>query len=304
MKQTTSHKTHPSYSASSRRIFTTEKRERREKKEEEGKKCVFLSCSFFSLLSLFSVVKILLFSFLPMSAYALYMGNPDSPEIPDEGMFSLKETIFDVKVGYQGEYCVDRKLAHVQQFSQTAQAGAVTLNFFNRCELYGVCGSSQIDVTQTPQNGFLLEYETDPRFFWEAGGKMVLIYWGDSRIGVDAKWMQSTGDLRWVTLNQETLPEGNASLSYREWQVGLGISHRIERLIPYLGVTYSAARARLQHLDSLAFLFPDGHVAMKERQPFSLVVGCGISAQRALEMNIEIRMIGESAGSIAANLQF
>ena len=105
-------------------------------------------------------------------------------------------------------------------------------------------------------------------------------------------------------MNQQTLSVAGGTLHYREWQVGLGISHRIAELIPYLGVFYSSPLAHFKNMDSLEFLFPNRHFTMKSRSEVGLALGCSLAADRAFEMNVEVRMIAEAASTLSASLQF
>jgi hypothetical protein len=257
-------------------------------------------------------MKKLLLCFLTTSLLALDMGNPFSPELPEEGVIFTKEAPFSFKVGYLGGLTFDRKMRQtsphggtlVPSYSILKNGATLNVELFDRIEFYTVLGTQQQWVTQFPRRGTTLEYATDKSFFWQAGAREVVAYWKEGRVAIDFKWMQSHLPIDWMTVNQVAVQPKRAWLLYNEWQVEVGFAYHIERFVPYFGVSYSRVVANFHQFKTLEFLFPQGHFKMKNRLPFGLAIGCGLDSEKAFEVNLEVRCVSENAATLSADVQF
>ena len=93
-------------------------------------------------------------------------------------------------------------------------------------------------------------------------------------------------------------------MDFREWQVGAGVSYRIKWFVPYLGVDYSDFRAKIEHLGALHFILPNNHLTLKDSYPMGLFLGFGLSPEKAVNVNVEARLINENAFSVSADFRF
>jgi hypothetical protein len=256
-----------------------------------------------------------LWLFLPVSLWAMDNGNPSFPMMPEEGMFISKEKWFSFKTGYEFDRVFDRKLhmvgqglkhsrEKVQKYDSLSNLGVLTLTFNERVELFTKLGAMSCKLSQTPYSDTRVSYHTNTDFVWGVGGRAILAYWGELQLGIDAAYMQSDLSLSRIEVNGKSYPKRKAEMDYREWQIGLGVSYRLHWFIPYFGVDYSDQRSRIEHLNSLKFLFPEGHVTFKESYGTGLFMGFGLAPDRVFNLNVEVRVINENAVSVSADLKF
>jgi hypothetical protein len=259
-------------------------------------------------LCLFSVV-------LSIRGFALYNGNPSFPMMPEQGTFISREDWFGAKAGYQFDDVYDRRLclAHrrvegqskkVQEYDSLSNQGVLTFNFNDRVEIFGTCGVFSFGLSQHPFEDTTVKYRAGTHLAWGVGGRAILAYWGDLQIGVNAAYLQSNLPLSSVKVNHEPYSTGHAQAQFREWQVGAGISYRSSWFIPYLGVDYSDFRTKIEHLNSLEFLFKNNHMVFKEEYPFGIFLGLGISPYKRFNINFECRFLNENAVSASGDFKF
>lgn len=258
---------------------------------------------------------IFLLLLMPLSAIALYNGNPSLPMMPEEGLFISKEHWLGLKAGYEFNRVYDRKLhmegqhlehctKKVQKYESLSNFGLVTLNFNDRAELFGSLGSLSSEISHHPFSDTKISYHSGTNFAWGVGGRAILAYWGDLQLSVNAEYVKSHPGLSSLKVNGKSYPTRHAEIDYCEWQVGIGVSYRFNWFVPYIGVDYADFRERIEHLDSIKFLIPSKHVTFKDTYPCGLFLGFGLAAQKAFQLNAEVRFINENAVSLSADFKF
>ena len=245
---------------------------------------------------------------------ALYNGNPSFPMMPEEGLFFKKEGWLTIKAGYEWDDLFDRKLKvrthkehlkrRVGDYSAMGNFGVITLGCNDRVEAYGVLGTEKADIHYHPYSDTHLKFKTDHRFAWTIGGRAILAYWGNTQLGIDAKYFQFDPHIDSLSLNGRSLRPEGARYHYKEWQVGLGVSQRINVFFPYLGLKYSNVQAKFRHLQAISSLFPKEKFTMENRHPMGVFLGLGISLERALNFNFEARLYDETAITVSTDLRF
>lgn len=243
-------------------------------------------------------------------ACALYLGNPAAPEIIEEGFFIPEDTFLKVKVGYQLDVTFDRRLksyagadARVDQYEMIMNQGVVTLNAVDRVEGYASVGAVKSTFSHRPQpNHARREYQTNERVTWGVGGRIILFEWGNSFIGIAGGYQWAFPHIKWDALDGAAFTT-SATMKYREWQVGLGIAHQVDFLVPYAAVKYSNVQAKLSSLRSNLEL-NHSHFKMRNRSHYGLVLGCTLTTGKIFDFTIESRMIDEQAISFAGNAKF
>lgn len=243
------------------------------------------------------------------AVHALYNGNPAEPELIDEGFFLSKENWASIKTGYEGDFVFDRKLraydgasGRIDEFQYLMNQGVLTFNFQDSYELYGSAGSMKSYVTLRPHVDFKQrEFDTNDHFTWGVGGKAIVFHWGSSQIGMDAKYQEAIGHVKWNAIDGATYTT-NAQLQYREWQVSAGVSHHIDIFTPYLTVNYSSVHAKMHKIRHNILNNPS--FKMRSREHWGLAVGCSLSTAKLLDLNFEVQMINEEALTLAGNVKF
>ncbi len=255
------------------------------------------------------------FLMLPFQGFALYNGNPSFPMMPEQGLFMSQEDWFGIKIGYQCDDVYDRrlKMAHchvdgqkrkVQEYTSLSNQGVLTFNFNDRAEIFGTLGAMSFEFSQRPFEGTKVSCHTQTHFAWGVGGRAILAYWGNVQIALNAAYLQSDLPFSSVKVNDHSYGKKHAEAKFREWQIGAGVSYRWDWFVPYLGFDYSDFRTKIEHLNSLKFLFHRNHVVFKEVYPFGIFFGFGLSPEKGFNVNMEARFINENAVSVSADFKF
>jgi hypothetical protein len=245
---------------------------------------------------------------------ALYNGNPALPMLPEQGVFLGKNSWIGLKAGYEWDFVDERNLQlkgnsqglhrKVRSFDAMGNFGVATFGMADRVEMYGVFGSYSTHTTYRPVSDNEVKFTTDGQFAWEIGGRVILAYWGDLQLGIDAKYFSYSPSIDRLTVNGEHVHESGAGFHYNEWQVGAGVSYRFRYVVPYAGMKYSNVRSKYYHLNAIDEIFPRKHFTLENRYPIGFFLGCGVSLERALDFNAEFRFLDELAVTVAADLRF
>jgi hypothetical protein len=246
--------------------------------------------------------------------YSLYNGNPALPEMPEEGFFVPKESWFSFKFGYEGDVLFDRSLRvegkkshishHVNSFEYIMNSGSLTLGFSDRVEIYGLLGAMKTKMSQTPVSHEHVHYDTGYHFSGEMGIRAIVAYWGDTKLSVDAKYFMTNPHIDRIDLNGDRISSSGAKIHETEWQVGAGVSHRVSWFIPYAGFKYSNLRMKFCHLSSLESIIPRKKFVVKNNCPVGFFFGFGFSADRGIAINVEARVLDETAVTAALDIRF
>jgi hypothetical protein len=240
--------------------------------------------------------------------FALYNSNPSEPMLLDEGLFLCQENAIGLKVGYQGDYVWDRKLeargsAHgrIDNFKFFANQGVLTINFLDVFEMFGSAGAMQARFHHRANlDGNRREYETADHFAWGAGARAIIASIRKVDLGVEGSYLQSHLPVRWNTLNG-TAYSTRADMHYREWQIGIGLSYRVDWFTPYAAVKYSNVFAEMKHVSPN--IAPFSHFTMHSRTHFGLALGCSLSTQKVFDLTCEVQLFDEQAITLAANFK-
>lgn len=257
--------------------------------------------------------QLLIFLMTFVRGYSLYYGSPSLPDTATEGFFISKDCSFGLKLGYQGDFVFDKSLyvtnprraSRIEQIHYHMQQGVITANFVNRFELYGSLGEVQFHIE--PRINTLLRdvFATGNRFTWGFGGRGILFTFSQAALGLDFKYQLASPHFQWVTQNGIPLNDiGSAKLRYREWQIGLGLSYQSDIFAPYIGATYCQAEGQYKKLPSGFLSNHHNHFTMKSRKKFGLALGTTLSTGKIFEMDMEARLVNETAVSVTGNVRF
>ncbi|MEM7175703.1 MAG: hypothetical protein AAF443_07245 [Chlamydiota bacterium] len=176
--------------------------------------------------------------------------------------------------------------------------GVITFNMSDRVELYGKLGVMQLTLAATANDFVRLKAQAQNTFTWGVGGRVVLIYWKEVVMGVNAWYQHAKPGVSHFSQNGEAISPKRAYVDYDEWQVSIGFSRIIGMFCPYAGLAYAALFSSLCQSE----WFPP--IKIKNRQPFILLLGVGVTAEKAVAFNVESRLIGEKAITVTGQLRF
>src|ERR1700722_364306 len=233
--------------------------------------------------------KLMLAAVMSMSCsvvHALPVGNPAEPALLTTGVFYPSSCVnpcdpcfcwFDVwslRAGYYGDFVFNRNLkvdeegnGHGEAIKTTeifTNAGYLALNIAEKIDLFGTLGASRISITTNEASWVLagnaegrLDWET--MFSWSVGARAILYEKRRVLIGIEGQYFQTHPDLTtYVSFSDGMYNYFNEdnSMTYKEWQVGTGISYDLRCCYPNLSLTPYAAvkwgRSRF-HTDNFTF---------------------------------------------------
>lgn len=264
---------------------------------------------------------IYLLFFLPL--HGLYNGNPFAPDIPELGVHISNENWWGIKIAYllddtfwKGVNFSDpqKVLAlgsekMIGDFSGKCHlkknSAVLTFNIIDRVELFTHLGTMNMNITSPLKDQMTLLYQSKNQFFWGVGGRVILVYWEEVVMGVNALYQSASLKMNSLSVNQNPLPPKGANISYKEWQVGLSFSRAIGIFVPYIGLAYASMDSRLNHLPGPSASIPKlESQKIDNREPFIVCLGVGLTKGQAFAINIESRMVGEQAIALFADLRF
>ncbi len=249
------------------------------------------------------------------SLFAAPIGNPAAPEWIKKGFFISEDWWGSVRIGYEGDFVSDAKLeqyaegyGRVDSYGQETNSGVVTFNILNRVDLFAVFGSSRVNsdwrFVDAAQNVHRIELETNYDFLWGLGVRGILYEEEEVCLTMGGRYEESSALPSYLTSDGVPQPLGSGQLQWREWQIDLDLSYQIDIFNPYIGVKYSNARTELG-----GFLEPisekgTGSNQFKNRAPLGIFIGCGLSSSKYFMLNIEGRLIDETAFTVSGDIQF
>lgn len=244
------------------------------------------------------------------------VGNTSAPELIQEGFFISCDSWINFRVGYEGDFVADGRMKQYEQghgrvdtYQQDTNSGTVTLNILDRLDVYGVFGSSrtqadwrfQDDVAGTVTR---IDMETKYNFLWGAGARAILYEWCNTSLGLGGRYSSANYRPVWLTADGVVQSVSGTHCSWREWQINLDVSYKIDLFTPYIGIKYSNARTKLKDFSIPISSDLTGSNSFKNRVPVGLYVGCSLSTGQYFMLNIEGRLIDEEAVTVSGDFRF
>lgn len=267
------------------------------------------------------------------AAYALPTGNPAEASLLNEGnwddcgsagfcdpWFSWCEA-FNVRFGFWGDYVFDRHLKiddapnrdKLHRSRLNTNAAIVVLNVINRYEVFATFGASHFWQTSNavsysgPLNS-TLTMETQTDFSWSVGGRATLWQWGCTMLGLEGQYFSFRPKVHLVEFGKDNsvYPDNISRLHYHEWQLGLGISHRINMFVPYAAVNYSNAHLRFTHpnLTIQTAETPLNLFNQKSAKQWGYSIGTSILVCEQAFVSVEGRFANEKALYVTGHVRF
>jgi len=253
--------------------------------------------------------------FFSSSIFALYNGNPSLPDMPELGLWVSNDNWWGIKVGYYWDNTFEKRVKiddressindRFDTYCSITNVGSLTFNVIDRFEFYTLLGAMKLDLAQRPIKGTRLQYQTDSQLMWGVGGRIILVYWEEMIMGVNALYCGSHLTIDRIIDNGIPRLSDGARLKYYEWQIGVSFSREIGPLIPYLGLAYASMRTNLYNVpNDPSYLFQIADEDLKNREPFILFLGVGLTKGQFVSFNLESRLVGEKAITLSGNIRF
>lgn len=252
-----------------------------------------------------SVVRnsLFLLSSFPCLAFALYNGSPALPEMPRENFFLQEDSIFSLKLDYQGDFVLGRRVTANSSFQNSSissrlNGAELSLGFSDRVELYSLLGVSKTSFSSNYLDQ-TLHLSTKESFGGLIGVRAIGAFWGDIKLGFDAKYFYGWPRIDSLRLGEDHLSGSCSQSVERQWQLGAGFSQTFAYFTPYVGVKYSKF-----FLDFIGVQSLDKEIAIQNVSPFGVFIGLGISGKKGPFLDLEASFLDEYAFSAALGFRF
>lgn len=238
--------------------------------------------------------------------YPLYIGNAYLPELPEEGLFIPQNCSIGIKTSYLGSLVLDRALkpykshaGNIKNFQLHANEGFLTLSFMDRVELFSGFGAGVFQINEMLNKDVFIEMLSKQSFIWDAGGRVLLIFWEDTSLSAFAGYQSSHPPLKQIVRNAQIEPSVNQKLSYSEWEIALTLGQKIGFFSPYIGGSYSKTLLKYKSVlaEAVSKKYENAH-------SFCLIVGASLTAEKVFGIDIEAKAFGEESFSLNANFRF
>lgn len=273
------------------------------------------------------------------AAYALPVGNPSEASLLCDGLIWEGHCgdpcdpcltwcdAFSFRVGFYGDYVFNRhlkvrndllipgnngrKIEHAEIYTN---AGYIAANLWDRIDVFTTLGATNAylrtnDVIFNPatRNG-VLEVETTTSFSWSVGGRATLWECGCTSLGIEGQYFRTKPRIRRITDftgsavgTQSVYPDDSLSARYQEWQVGLGVSHRIHMFVPYIAVKWAGCRTNV--LGSFETL-PSDALSLRNDKRWGYAVGVSLVDCEKAALTVEGRFADEKAVYVNGQIRF
>lgn len=266
------------------------------------------------------------------ATYALPVGNPSEASLLCDGLIFEGHCgdacdpclnwcdALSLRVGFYGDYVFNRHLAvkrgagasgdrdieHAEIFTN---AGYVAGNIWDRVDVFATFGATNIFIDTNagifiPGITSRIEIETATRFSWSVGARGTLWECGCTALGIEGQYFSTRPDIKRVTIGAiaSDYPATNDrdDARYWEWQVGLGLSHRINMFVPYVAVKWSRVRWDLANNPVLTAILND----IRNDKHWGYAVGVSIVDCEKAALTVEGRFADEKACYVNGQIRF
>ena len=206
-------------------------------------------------------MKKLLVLFAGLTCHSLYASpvlSPNAAAVHTNGVFFCDDcSCWSLRAGFRGDYVFDRKLSvgglgEIDNFSLMSNEGVVTLNFWDRLDIYGLVGEATPGMHNVVagSNDFYNEttdYYWSARTIWGVGARATILEYnfgccGTSYLGADINYESGSTGSGPTTFSGMPV-DIPITGRYKETQISLQIGHRIAMLTPYIAAKWSNANA-------------------------------------------------------------
>ena len=168
---------------------------------------------------------------------------------------------FSFRLGFYGDYVFNRHLqldrnckggrGEIEHTEIYTNAAYLAGNFWDRYDVFATLGATNLLLNTNARTFALrstpsgcLTIETNTNFSWSVGIRGRIWECGCTTFGGEAQFFQTNPHITRVTHACEATiyPNDCVDAKYREWQLGVGISHRINCFIPYLALKWSSVK--------------------------------------------------------------
>lgn len=253
----------------------------------------------------------------PLSAWAIWIGNPAQPGLQTQGIF-LQSEYGSLRCGYLNDWVYRQDLQdkftlegaeHEDSTIQlSTRAALLTFNFRDWVDLYGILGGSRLQVDE--------EVFTKSYFSWGVGGKVLFLHMGNFRAGADIKYFQTDQTPNYFISESQAYNVDRSieplSLAYSELQTAVGLAYETSWFSPYAQASYLIADLDPKPSNKAFVRFPQAAFGSTDVRVFAssgqkrwgMALGATILDKKMGSLAIEWRAFNQNAVDLNAEIRF
>ncbi len=245
--------------------------------------------------------------FFPALGFSLFVDNPSSPSILEEGIFS-KDAPVNLRVGYHTSIVGDERLrvykSEEEKFVSLRaparmQVFSLILNVKERADLSLFSGSDLVFLRLQMKN-HVYDLKSRESFFVAGGGKILLIENKEFSFGVDGKYLFFRTHVSTFYKDAAPLPFFGSLMQLKEWQITPLISYKTGFLIPYFGIPCRFAKMHVKHLPFVESAL----LQLKSLHKAGICLGVTISPCLGTFVNLEGEWLSENSFNLSSEVRF
>jgi major outer membrane protein len=269
------------------------------------------------------------------AAYALPVGNPSDASLLCDGLIWEGHCgdpcdpcltwcdAFSVRVGFYGDYVFNRHMEddtnefdkQIEYTEVYTNAAFLAGNFWDRFDIFATLGATNIFIDTNALafgssfSGTRFQLATNTHFSWSVGGRGTLWECGCTSIGAEVQYLYTQPEVQRITIGAlDSIYPSNIDAKFREWQIGAGISHRINIFVPYAAIKWSRAKLDFDNA-RFTFLTPDGFdtvtlVDTRSRKNLGYAIGVSLVDCEKASLTVEGRFSDEKALYVNGQIRF
>lgn len=265
------------------------------------------------------------------AAYALPVGNPSDASLLCDGLIWEGHCgdpcdpcltwcdAFSVRIGFYGDYVFNRHMrvdrnesdAVIENTEIFTNAGFIAANFYDRLDFFATFGATNIfiDTNASAFSGFSgqrIEIETETDFSWSLGVRGTIWECGCTTLGAEAQYFYTRPDIKRITIGAQNsiYDDDILDAKYQEWQIGVGISHRINLLVPYIAIKWSHAQLDLDEAMLPSPLETTDLYDLENQKNFGFAIGVSLVDCEKASLTVEGRFSDEKAVYVNGQIRF
>jgi hypothetical protein len=255
------------------------------------------------------------FIFFLTTLKATSVGNPSAPHAIEEGFFISPSSNMSFRLGYEGNFTSNQRLKQegatskrVNEFSESANSGTLTINVLNRLDVFATFGQAKIKanwIIEPESNVFsYLDLETEYNTRYSAGLKAIFFEWGKASVSFGGKYICNKPEIISISKDGRLFPMAKNDFKFWQWQIDGGVSYKIDFFIPYVSLAYSKVRAKVFVEDLILNSNNLSELTMENKNSLGMALGCTLTNSKYFMLNIEARLFDEESYTVSADIRF
>lgn len=247
------------------------------------------------------LVSCALIIFFVSIVYAAPVGNPTEPAFL-YGKYPIKVTgtassIFKRELD-EDEAKIDKSMEYTSK---------IAVNINKKVEVYGILGvADSFELREDTKliSGSSSAIDLEPAFLYGCGAGIALfdtqLMGGILRIGVDGKYQRFKADIDKFVQDSTSQTFSNDEVTSQEWQLALGVSYQYDKFVPYMGGKYSDVEIE----EEVTISNTEYTQKLNSDKIVGVFVGCDFIFSDNVKLNVEGRLIDETAVSLSGTIMF